>query len=136
MKSMLNMLCALCLAGCVLSTPEAPTDAGAYGEPVERSRAEAVAAQWLSENMRDPDSVQARWLKIDRFFSYNGINDTFVGYGLDATVNARNGFGGMSGPEPYTFVFYDGKLTHVFGMKYQPAFRKRMRSRLWSSSPS
>lgn len=88
-----------------------------YGPPITQEAAVAQALTWLQGNLKDPDSLKATWEDVRRgWIQYWVGEQLFFGYVLTGSINAKNSYGGYSGPREFRFVFYGGKLRDVFGM--------------------
>jgi hypothetical protein len=105
------------LTGC-RSTPTQEQLANAdYGKPMEKSTAVHIAESWLTGVLKDPESARHNWNTFDKgWVRKRWLSGEFLfGYVLKGTVNAKNSFGGYSGPRRYVFLFNDGSLVGVWG---------------------
>jgi hypothetical protein len=88
-----------------------------YGPPVAQADAEAKARDYLATHLKDPYSAVYTWQPVDSGWVKappllgGGID---AGWVLKGTVNAKNSFGGYVGARPYQFMFYGGRLVHVW----------------------
>ncbi len=120
MRILCLFLAILLFAGCTTVPTANQLAAADYGMPIDQDRAELIASTWLDYHLRDPDSAIVDWTEAQRGWMNTspvlpGIGRNVFGYRLDATVNAKNAFGGYAGAKPYVFIFQDESLTHVWG---------------------
>lgn len=97
-----------------------------FGEPIEQTQAEDLAAQFLMRRLKDPMSAQCMWAPVKKDWFRHAVASggrVVYGYILEAQVNARNEMGGYTGFKKYTFIFRNGMLTSVYGdMNLSPNF--------------
>lgn len=87
----MKVLCALAVAG--LAALPSCTEAG---------RKIAAAEDAVRKVLKDPGSAIFSGVTLGRFGS--GVE------GVCGMVNARNSFGGMSGPKPFAVSIHDGEM--------------------------
>lgn len=109
------------LVGCAASPPTAEQLANAdYGTPIAQADAEAKATAWLKTVLKDPESAQIDWGRVEQGWARHAPIDgggLMFGYRMDAQINARNGFGGYTGYKAYLFIFKNGELKNVWGQQ-------------------
>ncbi len=105
--------------GCASGPPTAEELAAAdYGLPISDEEAQRDAERWLSRQLKDPMSAQYQWGKVYKGWIRHAIiygGRVEYGYRLDASVNAKNSFGGYTGFKAYQFLFRDRVLQTVYG---------------------
>lgn len=111
--TLLSILPLVLATGCASAPTAAELEQADYGSPITQEDAEAQATAWLQSVLRDPESLRVSWDPLLKGWR-NHFGETYFGYRLPATVNAKNGFGGYSGAEPYEFMFFNGRLAHVW----------------------
>lgn len=85
-----------------------------YGPAPSQEEAERAATAFLMSRLRDPDSARISWTPLTLIdFKRTMFSKRVYGYALQGTVNSRNGYGGYTGPRPYTFFFRDGSLVYA-----------------------
>jgi hypothetical protein len=62
---------------------------------------------YLQEHLRDPDSMRAKVLRGPREGTFDWRGSHYTGWVVCYSVNARNGYGGYTGPTPFVFVVND-----------------------------
>jgi hypothetical protein len=98
--------------GCSYAPKTEELQSASYGLPVTAEEMRAAADHYLGGVLRDPDSRRVEWGRSGRAWIWTGLiaGGTKYGYGIEALVNAKNGFGGYAGSAPFFFFFRDGNL--------------------------
>jgi hypothetical protein len=109
------------LNACALGPPtqEELTNAD-YGTPITQERAERLAKDFLSRQLKDPYSAQYQWGIVSTGWIRNAPihgGGLVFGYKLDVSVNGKNSYGGYVGFKPYMFIFYNGSIKTVYGQQ-------------------
>ena len=105
----------LVLAACQTGPPTEEELASAdYGTPITQEDAEARATSWLGTYLRDPESLRAHWEPVVKGWQRDFGGQLYFGYRMVGSINAKNGFGGYVGAEPFVFLFHNGALAHVW----------------------
>lgn len=102
-------LAAVIFSGCSFQKPM-PTMS--YGEAP--SDYESQITEYFQRTLKDPDSAKYKFGTPRRAYvnaplAYGG-EVTWVGYAVPVQVNAKNGFGGYAGFQPFTFLFQNGSI--------------------------
>jgi hypothetical protein len=116
-------LFALALAAGTASCATAPTTAEAqaadYGPLVAQERAQALAEDYLRTILRDPESARFTWKPLERGWREgSGSKPIIYGYLLEGTVNAKNAFGGYTGPTAYSLLFRGETIMAVYAERH------------------
>jgi hypothetical protein len=91
-----------------------------YGSSMLQSDAESLATKFLRSYLKDPNSAQIDFNRINTGWIRDGLirgGKVHYGYVLGANVNAKNSYGAYVGYKPYKFLFYNGQLISVYGQK-------------------
>ena len=105
------------LTGCASGPPTAEELANAdNGTPISQSDAQSRAQSWVMTQLKDPLSAQCNWGPVQRGWTRGAPiegGSLYFGYRMEASINAKNSFGGYVGFKPYVFMFKNGDLEHV-----------------------
>jgi hypothetical protein len=119
LRSFALLLCSCVFLACQAPVPTSDQLANAdYGAAIDQVRAQQLALEWCQRRLKDPSSAQYSWGQVGRSWVRDSIvtgGELIFGYRLEATINAKNSFGGYIGARAYWFVFRDGQLVAVFG---------------------
>lgn len=101
----LIILAALALAGCGTFqelSPDAPF-------PMKPRDPQAAVQTYFANTLRDPESARYTFGELYRAQCNEGLawggKVTWWGWAMEVGVNAKNGYGGYTGTQPYTVVF-------------------------------
>lgn len=104
----------LFLTGCTTFAPSDKKIAEAdFGDHMSQNELQSLADDLLADVLKDPESRRIEWGRSGKAWVWTGllVDGHKYGYGLEAFVNARNGFGGYTGSKPYLFLGNNGKIT-------------------------
>ncbi len=110
MKRLIAVLAVAILGGCAMP-PTAPTAkeiTGADYGPEPENYKELITAYMLNQ-LKDPDSAKFEFNKPPAK-AWFGYGDKIFGWGVCATVNAKNSYGGYTGKQGSYFVIKDGAI--------------------------
>ncbi len=125
MRSFAAALALVVLGACEEAPSPAEIAAADYGRPMAQGECEVVARAALLGILRDPGSAQfrfgacERWAGVPAF--YMNLPRQY-GYAVPVEVNARNGFGGYTGFQPYIIAMRDGAV--IRREEYDPETRQ------------
>lgn len=101
------------LFGCAGAPSDAELRGANYGQPIGQADAERLAAAYLGRRLKDPASASYEWQPV----APGWVRDPVItggalhfGYRLVGQVNAKNSFGGYTGPRRYEFILRDGTV--------------------------
>lgn len=98
MKPALFLAAALALAGCQTATSPPPVAPLEIGTAITLSATQVAAVQTgVKQRLKDPASATFR--------DFKAVTDTKGLISVCGYVNAKNGFGGYTGDEPFTGAF-------------------------------
>ena len=133
MKTLSISLIALAIAGCAATPLQKPPRVinFATAEPIDHAdKARQYVEQVIKPSLRDPESLQVDYsitestLIKGRCEAAGAVAQV---YATTVGINARNGFGGLTGNRPYTIIFKNGNPAHHkdesilgFGMERGP----------------
>ena len=106
----------LIVAGCAIQPTKDEIAAADYGAPPTDHRTQIE--NYFSSSLKDPESVRYGEISEPRkghasiANRWSGWSNVF-GYHVDASINAKNSYGGYTGYKRYSFLFRDGKLIQV-----------------------
>lgn len=109
---------ALLLSGCVGSPTVEETATADYGAMASAAEYKSQIESYFNSTLKDPGSIQYKSISAPRKGHARIANQwmgwsTMYGYTVDATINAKNSYGGYAGFKTYSFLFRDGKLVDV-----------------------
>lgn len=118
MKRAAILAMALLLLGCAGSPTAEETATADYGAMASAVEYKSQIENYFNSNLKDPASIQYKSISPPRKGYVRIANDwvgssTVYGYMVDATINAKNSYGGYTGFKTYSFLFRDGKLVDV-----------------------
>ena len=109
-KSIILTTIALTLAGC---TPSQEQQANAYYGAYPNDY-QAVVQSFFAATLKDPASAQYTFTPPSR--GWNALSfETKYGWRVCGTINAKNGFGGYSGAQPFYTLVRDGVVIDSIG---------------------
>ena len=86
-----------------------------YGAPLTADYEAIIKAKFL-DTLKDPMSAQYLFSPPQTFWYKEAPlmgGRTYSGYSVAVKVNAKNGFGGYTGFEPYIFIFKNNNLIKI-----------------------
>lgn len=100
----------------------ATADYGSYP-----SQYKAVVEGYLHGRLKDPDSLRIQYLNAPQR-GFQGLGGATYGYVVCATVNAKNSFGGYTGPRPAYFMIRNEAVVqaHIGDGSYGSAMAEGM----------
>ena len=105
--ALLGALSAVALAGCVSVEIREPME---FGPPPASH--EAAIRSYFERTLRDPSSAQYVFSGVQRAYCQRGMFEgpglEWQGWASEVTINAKNGYGGYTGPQVFTVVFRGG----------------------------
>lgn len=118
MKSIPGLLAAVGLvglAGCATGPTAEDINAYDYGPPPTKEQIIAAAEPAVRNLLRDPESAQFRWggYPVLRSYYRKILQGAVFGYVTCGEVNARNGFGGYTGYDPFVVVWDKGRIVSI-----------------------
>lgn len=112
MKSrLLAVLTVLAFQGCSTPPPTAQQLASADYGPFPH-QFQVKLATYLQATLKDPDTAKLS-APIGPARTYAGLSAPVYGWGVCMGVNAKNSFGGYTGPKQYFFLFRNGEIAMV-----------------------
>ena len=100
---------AIVFAGCAAPSAQRLEDAD-YGVKPSREFAESTARKWILERLRDPESARITYEPLEKSWFQYKLSPFRYAWKLEISVNAKNGYGGYTGSEPYRFYFRGNEL--------------------------
>ena len=88
-----------------------------YGFPISQDNAEKHAIQFLENYLKDPQSAIYKWQPIIKGYMKDAPilgGEVHYGYVLNASVNAKNSYGGYTGFKRFTFIFFNGAISDSY----------------------
>ena len=109
------------MSGCASGPPTQEELSNAdYGPPISQELAQRQALEFLKGSLKDPGSARIDWSTVSpgwmREAPLHGGSLKF-GYVLNASVNAKNSYGGYIGYKPFKFLFFNGKIISVYAQQ-------------------
>ena len=107
------VLTTLLCSGCYSSMDFSTVDPNAYGSAPTAELLKSTADAHLQGALRDPDSRRVRWFDEEPRHAamWTGLlgSGWIYGWAMRLGVNAKNGYGGYAGEEPYFVMIAAGK---------------------------
>lgn len=99
------------LTACAEQVSQEEATKADYGQPIAQSTCEKIARDNITPLLRDPTSPIFSFAACAKDAAHSipiaNLPKQF-GYGMAFTVNAKNGFGGYTGPKQYYVLIKDG----------------------------
>lgn len=107
MKKIILFLVMLILGGCSTVTPEqlAAADYGSYPDNYEN-----IVKQYYANTLIDPNSVLYRAITIPKKEYYTLLGDSYIGYAVCVSINAKNSLGGYTGSKDRALIIRNGSV--------------------------
>lgn len=99
------------LSGCVTKpTPEQIANAN-YGTAMKQEDCEAAIKNVMQSYLKDPQSAQYQFGTCHKSWVGGAFKSALnFGYDMDASINAKNSFGGYTGAKQYKFFLKNGSI--------------------------
>ena len=100
------------MPGCVSAPTQAEFEAADFGPYPEDSR--EIIEAYMRARLKDPNNAQYEWGHAPQR-AYYRLGGLTYGCVICVRVNARNSFGGYTGPKVYYFLIRDGRIAESLG---------------------
>lgn len=110
-------LAAALIAGCASPPTQQEIASADYGYEPNQYQAEKDVKQFFGRYLKDPYSAQYQFGDVYKGYFVGSAFEgrkLMAGYLLDASVNAKNSFGGYMGNKQYKFLFRNGVMQGVW----------------------
>ena len=102
------------VTGCVSKPTPDEISRAYYGREMNQAECERIAEKvMLNRSWKDPGSVILKYGYCRKGYKRDTFTKTKFGYIIEGTANAKNSFGGYTGPEPFYIIMRNGRALFI-----------------------